>query len=234
MSNGHPTTPSGAGSQPGSSTKYWLIGGCGCAALLALIAVVVLAVAYFVGKNAQRTTGGGGATTTFTATQDNIPPRLRENFVPFAFDYPANFRIVESPANFVKVEESTDGTTLENFAVGYLIVPSADADNNAYYPELLGQLRNQFSKQFSGFKEIAQAPETVAGQRGRAMIFEARIGTTPLYGKAILVREPDNPRGVLMILLATNADPEIRSAADVGVRGDLPQILQSFRFLPVD
>ena len=246
-SSGSPSSPHlehGYGAPPEKKSRMpWILGGCGCALLLALAAAAAVFVMYLVGKNAQekRTHGGnrGGAsageTSTFVATPDNIPAPLRERFVPFQFEYPSNFQIEPSPQNFVKVSESvTEGGgeyTLENFAVGYITLSSANADNNAVYPQLLAQLSSQFGSQFAQYREIAQMPETVAGNRGRAMSFQAMLNATPIFGKVIVVREAGNARGVCLIMLATPKDPAVKSVADVGVNGDLAQILASFKFL---
>ena len=217
----------------------WILGGCGCVFLLALAAAATLLVVYLVDKAQEKSKGGGtangGGMNTFVATESNIPAGLRDKFVAFQFDYPSSFEIEPSTQNFVKVSESTtEGGgeyTLENFAVGYVTMPTANADNNALYPQLLSQLSSQFASQFSDYREIAQIPETVAGNRGRAMTFQAKLNVTPLFGKVILVREPDNTRGVCLIMLATPKDPAVKSVADVGVKGDLAQILASFKFL---
>ena len=225
------------------SSMPWILGGCGCALLLALAAAATLFVLYLVGKNAQdKNKGGGtddggtsGGMTTFVATQGNIPAGLRDKFVAFQFEYPSNFEIEPSTQNFVKVSESvTEGGgefTRENFAVGYITMPTADADNNALYPQLLAQLSAQFGSQFAQYRELAQMPETVAGNRGRALSFQAMINVTPLFGKVIVVRNTGNPRGVCLIMLATPKDPEVKTVADVGVKGDLAKILASFKFL---
>lgn len=117
----------------------WILGGCGCALLLALVAAGTVFALYLVGKNAEKKNKGGGTnrggTTTFIATESNIPAGLRDKFVAFQFDYPSNFEVEPSTQNFVKVSESvTEGGgeyTRENFAVGYITMPTADADNNA-------------------------------------------------------------------------------------------------------
>jgi hypothetical protein len=218
----------------------WILGGCGCALLLALAAAATVLVVYLASKKDDAgggTRGGGrsGGMTTFTATPNDVPAGLRDKFVPFAFDYPANFRIEPSPQNFVKVTETVTDTggefTRENFAVGYITMPSANADNNVFYPQLLSQLSTQFGSQFAQYREIAQMPETVAGNRGRAMSFQAMLNTTPVFGKVIIVRNTGSARGVCLIMLATPKDPEIKTVADVGVKGDLAQILASFKFL---
>ncbi len=250
---GPPNDPSSAGSSyPQSAPVYspppqkkssmpWIIGGCGCALLLALAAAATVLVLYLASKNSGEKSQGGsrggtsGGTTTFLATPGTIPADLRDKFVAFKFDYPSNFQVEPSARNFIKVSESvTEGGgefTRENFAVGYVTMPTADADNNVVYPQLLAQLSSQFGSQFAQYREIAQMPETVAGNRGRAMTFQAAINTTPVFGKVILVRKAGSARGVCLIMLATPKDPAIKSVADVGAKGDLPGILASFELL---
>ena len=221
------------------SSMPWIIGGCGCALLLALAAAATVLVVYLASKkdDGGGTRGGGrsGGTTTFVATPEAVPAQLRDKFVAFQFDYPSNFEIEPSAQNFVKVSETvTEGGgefTRENFAVGYITMPSANADNNALYPQLLSQLSTQFGSQFAQYRELAQIPETVAGNRGRAMTFQAMLNTTPVFGKVIVVRAAGNARGVCLIMLATPKDPAVKTVADVGVKGDLAQILASFKFL---
>ncbi len=159
---------------------------------------------------------------TFTATPTNIPAEFADNYVPFSFQYPRTWRVVSDPSNFVKVEEGEDNVTFENFAVGSVTIP-AEADNNEAYPALMGQLSKSFAQNFPNFQELAQMPEDVGGYRGRSMAWQARLTGTPrgdvdLYGRVLLVREPGQSRGVALIMIATSLDPEVKSAADVGVK----------------
>ena len=231
------------------------MGGCGCILLIALLTAAIFIALYLIGKNAQEKAGNGSSEaptttstptatnasgmSTFVSSPDNIPPELRDKFVRFQFSYPSKFKVVPaSGGNFVKIEESmVEGGkvyTMENFAVGYMVLPSADADNSYFYPKLMTQLSEQFASQsgFENYVELAQSSETVAGHPARVMAFEAKIGETPIYGSTILMREQSSARGVTLILLATPKDPAIKSVSDVGVKGDLPGILASFKFLP--
>ena len=234
-----PTTP--------KSKLPWILAGCGCATLIGLALAAALFFAFNFVRKAQedvkrrhQSLEKPRAVQIYTSTADNIPARLRQHFVPFEFHYPKKFEIVPSEENFVKIEEAirdgADGDfTLENFAVGYITVP-ANADNNKIYPELLRQLAEELAKGFPGFKEISQSPQTVSGQRGRAMLWQALMRGTPkgditFYGKVILARRPGQPRGVAIIMIATSLDPEVGSPSAVGVKGDLATVLRSFKLL---
>lgn len=179
---------------------------------------------------------------TFVNSMATTPAGLKEHFVGFSFSYPGKFEIIPGESNFIKIEESladpaAGNFTLENFAVGYItasagVLPGMDQD--LIFPMLLQQLSAQFAKGFANYKEVAQVPESVAGLRGRALLFEAEIkgtdkGDIKFYGKTLVAREQGKEKGVAIIMLATSLDPEVKSPADVGVKGDLAPILGSFR-----
>ncbi len=180
---------------------------------------------------------------TFVNTVDALPEDMKPKFVDFTFNYPEKFATIPGDdTNFIKVEESlTDPVqgsfTLENFAVGNMIAnpePFPGMDQEMIYPMLLEQLGAQFGQNFPNYQKIGEAPEEVAGLRGRALLFQAEFkgtdkGDIKFFGKTLLVRRPGKERGVVIIMLATSLDPDVKSAADVGVKGDLGAILKSFR-----
>lgn len=182
---------------------------------------------------------------TYVNALDALPEEMKPKFVPFTFNYPEKFAVMPNDeVNFIKVEESiTDpvhGTfTLENFAVGNLIAtpePFPGMDQELVYPMLLEQLGAQFAQSLPNYQKISEAPEKVAGLSGRSALFQAEYkgtdkGDITFYGKILLVRKPGQERGVVIIMMATSLEPEIKNAADVGVKGDLGAILSSFQLV---
>jgi hypothetical protein len=173
---------------------------------------------------------------TYVNVKEKLPAKLQPNFVPFSFDYPDDFEVQpQGDVNFVKVEKYATqgkGYTAENFAVGYAWFTPPDADSDLLYDQLLDQLGQQFAGGFHNYKEHKRMPETVAGVRGKAAIFQADFNDaarTKIYGKTILLHPPGKKNGVTIIMLATSLDPDIRSANDVGVKGESAEILRSFR-----
>ena len=51
-----------------------------------------------------------------------------------------------------------------------------------------------------------------------------------VWGRVVLLPKPSSKKGVTLTMLASNLAPEIKSAADVGEKGQLPNILKSFKF----
>lgn len=177
----------------------------------------------------------------YVNTKEALPDGLKDKFVGFTFNYPEKFVVVPGDANFIKVEESISAPggnfTLENFAVGNLVaspeaIPGMDQD--MIFPMLIEQFGAKFAQGFPNYKKVAEAPEEVAGLKGRALLFQAEFkgtdkGDIAFYGKVLLARQKGKERGVALLMLATSLDPDVKSAADVGVKGDLGAIVKTFR-----
>jgi hypothetical protein len=174
---------------------------------------------------------------TYTNAKENLPAAFHPKFVAFSFDYPTSFVLQpQSESNFVKVEETPADRprdTLENFAVGSASFGTKEPIGDEKYVKMLGEFSQKFPGTFPNYKEIRKAPETVGGARGMALLFQAEMGPLrrALYGKIVMVRAPGKDKGVTIIILATSLDPDIKSADDLGVKGETAAILRSFRFL---
>jgi hypothetical protein len=175
---------------------------------------------------------------TYTNTKENLPAALQPNFVAFSFDYPKSFTVQpQSDVNFIKVEKyatAGKGATAENMAVGYTWFDPPSAQGDALYNKLLDDLGRQLSGSFHNYRELKRTPETVAGVKSRAALFQADFndpGHTLIWGKTIVVHPPGKKNGVTILLLGTSLGRDIHSADDLGVKGESAEILRSFRFL---
>jgi hypothetical protein len=176
--------------------------------------------------------------TTYINVKETLPAGLQPNFVAFSFDYPKSFSLQpQSDVNFVKVEKyaaAGKGNTAENFAVGYAWFNPPSAQSDTLYNTLLDQLGQQLSGTFHNFKELKRIPVTVDGVQSRAALFQADFNDaakTMIYGKTIVVHPPGKKNGVTILLLGTSLSRDVKSADDLGTKGDTAAILRSFRFL---
>jgi hypothetical protein len=185
--------------------------------------------------------GGAGAveTRTYTNAREGLIPKLAENFVPFSFEYPATWKVLErgdqsDDVNFVKVERGTpDGFTSENFAVGYLSLPPGTARNPAVLGQVMDAFEAQFSTGFPNYRRLSDDRATVGGREATGFRFAAHAENTPrgpvdLWGR-ILLLPGDDGRGVVLMMIGTPIESVLRGPEDVGEKGDLPVILRSFR-----
>lgn len=180
----------------------------------------------------------------FESSEEGLSDRLKEKYTDFSFEYPADWQIKEAgqtpdSQNFVKIErllpDSEQGEfTLENFAVGYF-TPSQDAaKTEQLYPQLVEEMSKQFEAGFPGYQKLSEGKTRVGELDGYEFRFQSRLdetarGPVTLWGRTILLPKPDSTKGVSLVLMASDLAPEIKSAADVGEKGELSAILKSFK-----
>jgi hypothetical protein len=170
--------------------------------------------------------------------RDSLPRSLQEKFIAFRFMYPKTFKVQsQSDVNFVKVEKyagTGEDNTAENFAVGSASFDPPSLQSMALYDKLLDTLGKQVARSFHNYTELRRMDTTVDGVNSRAALFQADFNDaakTMIYGKTIVVHPPGKEKGVTILILGTSLSRDIKSAADLGVKGDTAEILRSFSFL---
>ena len=173
-------------------------------------------------------------TTTYTNSKSDFSGKLEENYVDFSFDYPNAWKRDPEAGkgtspNFVKVEKTTsDKITLENFAVGYF------SGQKALMPQLAAQLSEQFSGGFPEYKKVSEGETRVGSYDGYEFRFTSRAKDTPkgdldIWGRVVLIPGESGGKGAAMVMLVTSASQDVHSLEDVGEKGELPIILNSFK-----
>jgi hypothetical protein len=178
----------------------------------------------------------------FVNSKKRLDGKLAEHYVDFSFYYPNRWQKdpgagAPGASNFAKVERRLPPDfTQENFAVGwYSSAGSAEADRSVFH-SLAQNLSLQFAKSFSEYSKVSEGPTKAGVYDGYEFRFESMSrntdkGDIKIWGRVILVPPVDGGKnGVTLLMLATSLAPELRSVADVGVRGELPMMLESFRF----
>ena len=178
----------------------------------------------------------------FVNSSDKLDGKLAEHYVDFSFYYPERWQKdpkagVQGATNFVKVERSLPPNfTQENFAVGSYVSAGSPQGDGAAFHGVVENLSAQFEKNFPGYRKISEGETKVGVYDGYEFRFEAFSknsikGDINIWGRAILLPPVDGTRnGVMLLMLATSLAPELRSINDVGAKGELPMILESFRF----
>ena len=178
----------------------------------------------------------------FVNSNDNLDGKLAEHYLDFSFYYPERWQKdpkagVPGATNFAKVERRLPPDfTQENFAVGWYSSSGSDANDRALFPTLAENLSAQFAKNFPDYHKVSEG-ETKAGvYDGYEFRFESTSrntakGDLKVWGRVIFIPPVDGGKnGVTLLMLATSLAPELRSIDDVGAKGELPMILESFRF----
>ena len=178
----------------------------------------------------------------FANSNKNLDGKLAEHYVDFSFYYPDRWQKdpsagVPGASNFAKVERRLPPDfTQENFAVGwYSSAGSAEADRSVFHT-LAENLSSQFAKSFAEYRKVSEGPTKAGVYDGYEFRFESVSrntdkGDIKIWGRVILVPPVDGGKnGVTLLMLATSLAPELKSVVDVGVKGELPMMLESFRF----
>ncbi|HYR76959.1 MAG TPA: hypothetical protein VEM96_14055 [Pyrinomonadaceae bacterium] len=178
----------------------------------------------------------------FVNSSNNLDGKLAENYVDFSFYYPKSWQKdptagVPGATNFAKVERRIPPDfTQENFAVGsYSSAGSAESDR-AVFHTLAENLSSQFAKKFPEYRKGSEGNTKAGVYEGYEFRFEGMSrdtakGDLKLWGRVIFVPPVDGSKnGVTLLMLATSLAPELKNVKDVGVKGELPMLLESFRF----
>jgi hypothetical protein len=252
------TPPPGAPAK--KSATPWILGGCGCLTLIAIVVTIVCVLAYRAKqkvtefksdfKSSLKSLDDASKALTdpnsvpkeqwdiYINKKDGLPRSLQEKFIAFRFMHPKTFKVQpQSNVNFVKVEKYAEGggnNTAENFAVGYASFSPPGVQNTALYDKLLDSLGKQIAGGFHNYTELKRIDLTVDGVTSRAALFQADFNDaakTMIYGKTIVVHPPGKEKGVTILLLGTSLSRDIKKPDDLGVKGDTAEILSSFSFM---
>jgi hypothetical protein len=242
-------SPSGMpqGHQAPKSKKPWIIGGVlGCLFLIIIVVVAVGGLAYLGFKKAEETAKNlnsnvskptsGANTKQYVNSRQGRTGNLAQNFVDFSFDYPDNWEIDPNPApNFVRVERKLDAGddgnfTQENFAVGWVSATGTALDKQLM-PQLATQFNTQFAAQFPNYKKVSEGETKIGAYDGYEFRFTAEKNNVEFWGRVAMLAPPaGQKKGVALVMIASDRAPELTGVEDVGEKGELPVILESFRF----
>jgi hypothetical protein len=181
--------------------------------------------------------------TRFTNSQATLDGKLAEHYFDFSFYYPQTWVTdpkagVAGASNFAKVERRLPPDfTQENFAVGWYTSKGTFAADEATYPQLVEILGSSLAKGFPEYRKVSEGPTKVNSLDGYEFRFESvsrgtEKGDITLWGRVVFLPSgvAGDQTGATLIMLATSLAPELSGVADVGEKGEMPVILQTFRF----
>jgi hypothetical protein len=182
-------------------------------------------------------------TVQFVNSNDKLDGKLAEHYLDFSFYYPQSWTRdpkagVAGATNFVKVDRTLPPNfTQENFAVGWYTSTGTFVGDLPTYPDRVADVSKSLAKIIPEYKKVSEGPTKVNSMDAYEFRWEGlskgtERGDLNLWGRVIFVptgKEGDTT-GATLSLLCTNLAGELSSVEDVGVRGEAPVILDSFRF----
>ena len=181
--------------------------------------------------------------TKFENSSANLDGRLAEHYLDFSFYYPNSWQTdpkagVSGATNFVKVERSLPPDfTQENFAVGWYTSQGTFEADTPMFPSLVKLLSANLSKDFPGYRKVSEGPTKINSMDAYEFRFvslskETEKGDIQVWGRVVFLPSgtAGQTTGATLIMLATSLAPELTKVEEVGDKGQMPVILDSFRF----
>jgi hypothetical protein len=182
-------------------------------------------------------------TVKFENSNAKLDGKLAEHYFDFSFYYPQNWKRdpksgVAGADNFVSVDRSLPPDfTQENLAVGWYKSTGTFAGDSASFPQRAEEYSNSLAKRIPEYKKVSEGPTKVNSMQGYEFRWEGLSkgtdrGDLKLWGRVIFLptgTEGDTA-GATLTMLTTSLAGELSSVEDVGSQGQMPVILDSFRF----
>jgi hypothetical protein len=178
----------------------------------------------------------------FANSKDNLDGKLAEHYFDFYFYYPQTWKKdpkagVPGASNFVLVERSEQNFPLENFAVGWYTSTGTFIGDLRNYPKRVEEFSSALAKQFPEYHKVSEGPTKINSMQGYEFRWEglskgSEKGDVHLWGRVVFLptgNEGDTT-GATLTMFSTSVAPELKSVNDVGEAGQMPIILDSFRF----
>ena len=181
-------------------------------------------------------------TTKFTNSQANLEGKLAEHYLDFSFYYPNNWvadpKAGGASGNFAKFERRLPPDfTQENVAVRYYESKGTYDADLPDFPKLVENFSDSLEKVLPGYRKLSEGPTKINSLdayefRYVGLSKGTERGDLQLWGRVVFVPtgKAGDTNGAVLTMFTTSLAPELSSIEDVGSRGEMPVILDSFRF----
>lgn len=175
----------------------------------------------------------------FQNKKEGLTGKLSENHTYFSIYYPPNWKKYSSGTgnNFLDIaNKDAGGLPIEQLLISwYKSKGSFDLDRPDF-PKAAKDQSAIFAKEIPNYRLVSEQEFKLNGRDAYEFRFEgstkdASNKEIKIYGRTVFVPSGENGKqsGLKLTMLATSLSPEINSAADVGEKGDLKQILETFQ-----
>lgn len=186
----------------------------------------------------------------FENSKTELRGKLAENYVPFSLAYPQTWERNEAAgkpgaANFLDVSNRlANGLPLEQLLVSWYESKGTFAADRAAFPNLVKKLTAAYAKEIPAFRKVSEGETTLNGRAGYEVKYSGRVRDAEgknieIFGRTIFLptEKEDGKSGLLLTMLATNLSQAISNSDEVGEKGELKEILNTFEAgssLPVE
>lgn len=173
----------------------------------------------------------------FENSKDALKSEAARNFLGFSLYYPKEWKQNDAKNNFLDISKNAPtGTPVEQFLVSYYDSKGTFEADEKVFPALVKDTSKTLKSFVPNFKTIGKgAPTVVNGLRAYEVKFggagkTAKGENIKLWGKRLFVpaAREGTKNGYVLTLLATSLSNEVKNIGEVGSKGDLQTVLESF------
>ncbi|MDX6611018.1 MAG: hypothetical protein QOD75_204 [Blastocatellia bacterium] len=173
----------------------------------------------------------------FVNSNANLDGKLAEHYLDFSFYYPESWKKdpqagVPGASSFVNVQRVLAADTPERFAVGWYKSNGSFQADQPLFPKRVEDFETSYGKGYPGFRKVSEGPTKVNAYDAYELRFESESNDVTTWGRVIFLPPISGANGATLFMLATSEQPDVTGAEDVGVKGELPLVLESFRLGP--
>jgi serine/threonine protein kinase len=175
----------------------------------------------------------------FQNSKENLAGATAKNYLGFSLYYPQNWTLKAAENNFLDVSNSTaNGLPVEQLLVSYYDSKGTFKADKELFPKLVEKSNADLKKALQeNYKVISQGETKI--QNGRWQAFEVKFESSgvaangekvTLWGRRlwIPVQMTGSKNGFVVTMLATSLSKEVSGVDDLGLKGELSDILETF------
>ncbi len=170
-------------------------------------------------------------------SKDIMKGDLAKNFLGFSLYYPKDWKQNEAAGKFIDVSKTAaTGSPIEQFLVSYYDSKGTFKEDTKLFPALVKETNATVGKLIPNYEMVSEGKKTVNnGWLAYEVTFKGGGKTAKGEDIEIWVRRlfiptsrPGMKNGYVITMLASSLSPDVKSVEDVGVKGELSSVLESF------
>ena len=203
--------------------------------------------------NANANTGAntGSSTSTFEAppnslkfvnSRTKLDGKLAEHYADFSFYYPRLWTLdpksgISGASNFVKVDRIIPPDfRQESFAVGWYDSQGTIASDRASFPNLVNRFSTSLSESFPNYEKVTEGDTQINSYKGYEFRFKSvaegtERGDVTVWGRVVFLppEVEGSKNGLVLLMFTTSVAADLSGVEDVGKKGELAMIMDTFR-----
>ena len=180
----------------------------------------------------------------FQNSKQNLKGDMLRNFLPFSLYFPTDWKVnaldetvkADARGKFLDISKNTsEGKPLEQILISYYDSKGTYKDDKAKFSQLAKETNETLKNLIPSYQTLSEGEITINGWKAYEMKFQGG-GTTEngekmiVWGRRLFIpaSRPGLRSGYELTMLATSLSPDVKSVDDIGVKGELVTVLETF------